>query len=355
MTTHGSPLQETGLLALPAGPTPRSDVTPVGRCPHCGLCLDDHVFRIDTLQVECPKDHDQRPLFEWLQPGTDLDAIPAFAHAHSTVLGTRFDSLDQDGVVSYIANAIAMGHGGWVVTPNVDILRQMASSAPLESLLNHATLLLVDGAPVEWAAHMSGQGSVHRTPGSSLMLPLAAAAEQHGIPMLLLGGRDHAGDLAAAGLREKYPRLDVRWHCPPLGFEHDERLWREVEDAVASCDGGIVMCGLGAPKQELVASRLLAAYPRTWFLGVGATIDFTAGMVSRAPAWMQRVGLEWLFRLAVEPRRLFHRYIVDDLPFVARLLSWAVRTRVGHLLSHGSRKAPDAKITSPHVSGEVPR
>lgn len=297
-----------------------------GLCPHCSRTFDDHTFIIDTLTVQCP-DHEQTMLVDWVQPPQEPEAVSVSTHPQSTLLGTRFDSLDQQSVADHIMRALATSQGGLVVPTNVDVLRLMALDEKYEELVHHASLVLVDGAPLQWAARMSGQGHVDRTPGSTLMLPLAAAAAGHGRPMLLLGGRDGAAEQAASALRDEVPGLDVRWHCPPWGFENDPVQWRIVEEHVEACRGGLVMCGLGAPKQELVGMRLLAANPDTWFLSVGATIDFTAGMVTRAPEWMQHWGLEWLYRLAIEPRRLFRRYIVDDLPFVAKLLSWAVRKR----------------------------
>lgn len=320
-----SPLETRRIVSSTGASAPIA--SPRGICPECFRLFEEHTYRSETLQVQCPDRQAQRPLSDWLESQSDLDPIPAFRHDRSTVLGTRFDSLDHEAVVAYVLDAIAIGHGGWVVTPNVDILRLMANNPAYKSLVHHATLVLVDGAPVQWAARMSGQAFVHRTPGSTLMLPLAAAAAQRGVPLLLLGGRDGAGERAAAVLLEAYPQLDVHWHCPPVGFENDRAEWREVERVVALCTPGIVMCGLGAPKQELVASRLLACNPGTWFLGVGGTIDFTAGMVSRPPEWIQQTGMEWLYRLLVEPRRLFHRYVIDDLPFAARMFSWAIRTR----------------------------
>lgn len=325
-------------------------------CPYCGRTFADNTCLPDTMRIGCPDDGGQHPSSQRLEACSALDPIRGVRHTRLTVLDTRFDSLDQDGVVTFILDAIALRHGGWVVTPNVDILRLMATDPAYKSLVDNATLVLVDGAPVQWAARISGHSSIHRTPGSTLMLPLAAAAAQRGVPLLLLGGREGAGECAAAALQALYPDLDVRWHCPPLGFEDDEEHWAAVERVVAQCDEGIVMCGLGAPKQELVASRLLATNPRTWFLGVGATIDFTAGMVSRAPAWMQQAGVEWLYRLLVEPRRLFRRYVVDDLPFAARLLSWAIRERAGRtqaaLMSEGASEMERAALLQARTKTE---
>lgn len=249
------------------------------------------------------------------------------------------------------------------MTPNVDILRLAAQDPDFGRLIRRASLLLVDGAPLEWAGRISGQPHVRRTPGSSLMMPLAREAAEREVPLLLLGGRPGAGETAAAAMRESMPALDVRWHCPPFGFEQDPFEWRRSQEAVAQSTGGIVMCGLGAPKQEYVMSRLIEDFPDTWFLGIGGSIDMTAGYVRRAPGWMQTSGIEWLWRLGVEPRRLFRRYVIEDMPFAASLMSWALRERLsGTFLADRGMAAvapaaagPDARILELGPSGRAGR
>ena len=243
------------------------------------------------------------------------------------ICGVFFDDLDADGVVKVVADSLRAGSGGWIVTPNVDILRQLVADPEMSRLVGRASLVIVDGAPVQWAGRIAGHPGVNRAPGASLAVPLARIARDQDRPMLLLGGRPGAGEQAAANLSAAIPGLRVDDHCPDLGFEDDPQRWDAGRAAVRANAGGIVLCGFGYPQQERVMARLVDEFPDTWFLGIGGTIDFLAGMVSRAPEWMQAAGVEWMYRLAVEPRRLARRYLVDGIPFAGRLLVWAAKER----------------------------
>lgn len=247
--------------------------------------------------------------------------------ARVRIFDVEFDDLDLAGVVRAVDDGISAGRGGWIVTPNVDILRQIAADAQFAELISGATLVIVDGAPVQWAGRIAGHKGVQRAPGASLALPLAAAARDRGVPVLLLGGRPGAGEQAAANLQAALPGIRVNDHCPDYGFEADPAKWDQVREAVRANVGGIVLCGFGCPKQERVMHRLYAEFPDTWFLGIGGTIDFLAGFVPRAPEWMQQVGFEWAYRLAAEPKRLARRYLVDGFPFAWRLMVWAAKER----------------------------
>ena len=130
---------------------------------------------------------------------------------------------------------------------------------------------------------------------------------------------------AAAELSRRYPGLQVAGtDAPPAGFDVAEAGRR-----LAAARPDIVFVGLGFPKQERVIAAVAAGLPGAWFIGCGAAIPFAAGALPRAPRWMQRAGLEWVYRLLSEPRRLVRRYLVDDLPFAARLLLLAALARSG--------------------------
>ena len=124
--------------------------------------------------------------------------------------------------------------------------------------------------------------------------------------------------------------------APPPGFDRGPAELEAVRARLVQAKPDIVFVGLGFPKQERVIAALVADLPTAWFVGCGAAIPLAAGVVPRAPGWMQRAGLEWLFRLLREPRRLFRRYLVDDLPFALRLLAGAVAAR---LLPRPQRRA----------------
>jgi N-acetylglucosaminyldiphosphoundecaprenol N-acetyl-beta-D-mannosaminyltransferase len=255
------------------------------------------------------------------------------------VMSVAFDDLDEPAVVDRLAGELAAGRGGWVVTPNLDILRQTERSRSIQELVNSADLVLADGAPIVGAARLAATGpELERLPGSDLIWSLHAAAARHGWSTMLLGG--HTPDVAnraAARLHDRFPGLRrPAVHCPPFGFEDDPIELQRIETAVAVADPDVVFVGLGFPKQERLIQRLAHAFPDVWFVGCGAAVDFVAGDTVRAPEWMQRFGLEWLHRLLQEPGRLYRRYLVAGPPFLARLGAWAVRRRIaerrGHLI-----------------------
>jgi N-acetylglucosaminyldiphosphoundecaprenol N-acetyl-beta-D-mannosaminyltransferase len=155
-----------------------------------------------------------------------------------------------------------------------------------------------------------------------------AAAAGRGKSVYFLGGAPGSAAEAANAMRKAYPQLRVAGtYFPPYGFENDPRQWDAMAEAVCLAQPDIVFVGLGSPKQEYVIECLRGLLPVSWWLGIGVTFSFLSGQISRAPSWMQRCGLEWLYRLVCEPKRLAKRYLVDDLPFAAWLLAHSARQR----------------------------
>lgn len=224
---------------------------------------------------------------------------------------------------------IIKGRGGWVVTPNVDILRQAAEDVEIARLVADATLVLADGMPLLWASRLKGRPLPERVAGSTLIYGLCAAAARRDQSIFLLGAAPGVAQRAATQLRCLNPDLRVvGCHCPPLGFEERPDELRTIEAALWEACPDIVIVALGTPKQERLISRLHGVMSDAWFIGAGATLSFVAGATPRAPVWLQRAGLEWLHRLCHEPRRLFWRYVVQDLPFAIRLLAGCACERV---------------------------
>jgi len=234
----------------------------------------------------------------------------------------RFDNLTEGDAVRRIMAGVTAEVGGTVVTPNVDILRTLTRRADLRELVRSATLVLADGIPLLWAARLGGKPLVARVAGSSLIYSVSAAAAREGASIFLLGGAPGIAALAGESLQARFPGLQVAGsNCPPLGFDRDPAALATLQAELEAAQPDIVFCGLGFPKQELLAGSLRDALPGAWFIGCGAALAFAAGQVRRAPRWMQRSGLEWVHRLVLEPRRLFRRYIVHDLPFAILLLA----------------------------------
>lgn len=241
--------------------------------------------------------------------------------------GLPIDVLDEAGVVTRIVSDADAGQGGWLVNPNVDVLRKVSADDDIKALVADADLLVADGMPLVWASRLRGTPLPERVAGSALIWTLSRGAADAGLGVFLLGGAPGVAARAAERFAEEIPSIDVSWHCPPYGFENNAAATKAIEDALREAAPAIVFCGLGFPKQERLMASLHRTFPHTWFVGSGAAIGFVAGHQSRAPGWMQSAGLEWAHRLAKEPRRLFRRYVVEDMPFALRLLLSAARTR----------------------------
>jgi N-acetylglucosaminyldiphosphoundecaprenol N-acetyl-beta-D-mannosaminyltransferase len=191
-------------------------------------------------------------------------------------------------------------------------------------------LVVADGMPLIWASRLRGTPLPERVAGSNLIWSLTARAAERGASIFLLGGNPGAAEACAERMRAEYPRVRIAGlMSPPQGFEQDERALDEIVAGLRAAAPDIVYLALGFPKQEELALELAPELPTTWFVGVGISFSFVAGQVQRAPRWMQRAGLEWLHRLAQEPRRLFRRYLVDGLPFAARMFAHALKSRQG--------------------------
>lgn len=245
------------------------------------------------------------------------------------VCGIGFDTLTEAQVVEHIMLAIKLGQGGYIVTPNIDICRAAARDGTQRELIAGASLTVPDGMPLLWAARIAGYPLKERVTGSSLIFSLTEAAARLDRSIYLLGGKPGVPDTAGELLRQSYPGLVVAGaDSPPLGFDQTPDAIDALQRRIAAAAPDIVYVGLGFPKQERLIVRLAEAFPAMWFVGCGAAIPYAAGVFPRAPRWMQQAGLEWVYRLRSEPRRLFQRYIIHDLPFAAWLLASCALTRV---------------------------
>ncbi|MCK6588042.1 MAG: WecB/TagA/CpsF family glycosyltransferase [Polyangiaceae bacterium] len=245
------------------------------------------------------------------------------------VMGVPFDPVTEREAIDRILSALAAGKGGAVITPNLDIVRQMTRDPGLLELVQRAELSLVDGTTLVWASRLQGTPLPARVTGASLVFSLTeAAAPKAGV--FLLGGNPKTAEKAAAALSERFPGLRiVGTHCPPMSdFAEGSREVEEIRRVLAEAKPDIVFVGLGFPKQEKLIEKLRSTLPGAWFLGVGIGIGIAAGEISRAPGWMQAAGLEWFFRMMQEPERLFRRFVILGIPFSLRLFAEALRERL---------------------------
>jgi N-acetylglucosaminyldiphosphoundecaprenol N-acetyl-beta-D-mannosaminyltransferase len=235
--------------------------------------------------------------------------------------GVRLHAVRETECIAHLLAELTAGRGGVVVTPNLDHLRRCVRDLHFGALVAEADLVVADGMPLVWASKLQGTPLPERVAGSNLISTLSAAAADADRSIFLLGGAQGTAQGAAEVLVKRHPHIRiVGTHCPQLGFEKKPRQMAEIAQMLAAAQPDIVFVALGSPKQEQLIAKLRPSLPGAWWLGVGVSFSFLTGHVHRAPAWMQRLGIEWAHRLGQEPRRLFKRYIVHGIPFAASLL-----------------------------------
>jgi len=228
-------------------------------------------------------------------------------------------SLNQ--TVDYLMDCSAEQIGGWVVTPNLDILRRYNRSVSFRNLVATSTLNVADGMPLVWASKVKGQPLPGRVNGTDLMIAVCEAASLNGESVFFLGGNEGSAETTAEAMKKDYPGLTVAGcHCPEFGFESSIKNVEEIAKILIAADPDFVFVGLGSPKQDVLINMLRLQLPKVWWLGVGVSFSFVAGEIARAPEWAKKTGFEWAYRLCAEPRRLFKRYLVTGVPFLVTTL-----------------------------------
>jgi N-acetylglucosaminyldiphosphoundecaprenol N-acetyl-beta-D-mannosaminyltransferase len=240
------------------------------------------------------------------------------------------DKVDLRQTLGAIGDLIQARLGGTVFTPNVDHIVLAERDPRFRKAYQGASLSLVDGTPVMWAARLLGRPLPEKVSGSDLVIPLMERAAERGWRVFFLGGAPGAGETAKLRLTDSFPALQivgVDASRIDLGSDAEER--RALARRVAATSPDLVLVALGAPKQEILCDEIREILSPAVLVCVGAGIDFVAGAARRAPPWMSRWGVEWLYRLAQEPRRLAGRYLLRDPQFVGILLRQALGRDAG--------------------------
>jgi len=234
------------------------------------------------------------------------------------ILNGRFDRLSAGQTVEQLIQAIHDGERGVLCTINVAILMMMRSNARLQRFVDSSRWTVADGQPLVWASHLRQQPLPERVTGIDLIDLLCARATRDGIGVFFLGADDRTVHTAVDVLRTRHAGLDVRG-CADGYFGPEQAEARAK--AVAESGAGLLFVGMGAPRQEYFIEEQWEHLGARVVIGVGGSFDVIAGLRKRAPLFVQRAGLEWAYRLAQEPRRLFMRYLVTNSEFLG-LMSW---------------------------------
>lgn len=238
----------------------------------------------------------------------------------SRILDVRIDRVTLDAVCEQIDSFVRAGKPHQIVTINMDFLRLARADRTFREALNAADLAVPDGVPVLWAARLLGQPAGERVTGVDIVERGAMLAAARGYRVFLLGAEPGVAEAAAAELVRRNPGLIIAGvYAPPMGPFSEEEDARMVA-LVRAAQPDLLFVAFGAPRQEVWLHRHRHDLGVPVMVGVGGTFNFLAGRVPRAPRWMQRSGLEWLYRLRQEPRRLWRRYLLGDLPVFLRIV-----------------------------------
>ena len=243
--------------------------------------------------------------------------------------GTLIDRVDRAAAVDRIRHLLSSGTSHQIVTVNLDFLSIAARNVRFQQTINAADLAVPDGMPLVWLSRLKGQPMTERVTGVDLVDDCCQIAAEAGVGVFLLGAAPGVADAAAIELQRRHPGLRVvGTYSPPIG-ELDARESAEMVQRVRDAAPGFLFVALGAPRQDLWIRDHLAQLEVPVSMGIGCVLDLLAGSVTRAPVWMQRAGLEWAYRLANEPGRLWRRYLLKDLPTLARLVLDTTRDAEG--------------------------
>jgi exopolysaccharide biosynthesis WecB/TagA/CpsF family protein len=255
------------------------------------------------------------------QPHATLGVVP--------IRGLPFSRIGLRETVEFIVAEVAAGRGGWVVTPNLDILRRWERDTQFRRMASKATLLVADGMPIVWASKLMNRPLPGRVNGTDLFERLCERLASEGRKVYFLGGEPGAAESSARRIRERHPALQVCGvSCPPFGFERGGSEPASIKQAIARAQPDVVFVGLGCPKQENLIHALSPQFPQLWWLGIGVSFSFVSGQRKRSPVLMQNLGLEWLWRLGQEPIRLLRRYLINGIPYAIGLFGTALMSRM---------------------------
>jgi N-acetylglucosaminyldiphosphoundecaprenol N-acetyl-beta-D-mannosaminyltransferase len=246
---------------------------------------------------------------------------PAPQAATYDLIGVKMSIVDIPKTVHCILEAIAKNQQGYVCVTGVHGVIESRDDPKLQEILNKAFLCVPDGMPTVWMGRILGHKSISRVYGPDLMLALMEATQHHPLKHFFYGGAPGVAEELQASLEKSFPGIQTAGaYCPPFRSLNESEI-SDLQRIVSSTKPDIFWVGLSTPKQERFMAEFLQLLDTKIMIGVGAAFDFHTGRVRQAPRWIRQNGLEWLFRLIQEPKRLWSRY----LNIIPRFL-WLVLT-----------------------------
>ncbi len=285
-------------------------------------------------------------------PTLSRDTIPQRPWANRlpppiVMMGVPLDQLDTAQALEIVSEMIASRTPHLLATANVDFLAQVQEDELLRRILVDADLIVCDGTPLIWMSKWLGDPLPERIAGSDLVPLLLDLAQERGHRVYFLGGRDEVVAIAEDKIKERWPDLQIAGMYSPPFAPMDQMDHAGICQRIREANADMLFVSFGCPKQEkwLAMNFRDAGVPVA--IGVGATIDFLAGAVKRAPVWMRKTGLEWFFRVAQEPKRLARRYWNDICVVGPGLLKQLLKMGPRNLTPHRATAAEPAPVAQP--------
>lgn len=233
------------------------------------------------------------------------------------LLNTFINNVTMSETVEAIEQMIAADKKSYVVAINVDVVMKIEADPYLKKIVDDADMVLVDGKPLVWISKLHGRPLKEKISGSDLVPLLCEISAKKGYSIFIIGGKDGIAAQARQRLEQKLPGIRIAGtYAPPFGFENDQEELDKINRMISEAHPDLLIACFGCPKQEKWIYENIEKYDAKVSVCAGATVDFLAGNVKRAPKWMSEHGLEWFYRFLQEPRRMFRRYFVDDMKII---------------------------------------
>lgn len=235
-------------------------------------------------------------------------------------LNTFINNMTMNEAAQAVEDMITSERKSYIVAVNVDVVMKIERDPYLKKIIADADMSLADGKPLIWISKLQGHPLKEKISGSDLVPLLCEKAAKHGHTIFIIGGKDGVARQAQRRLESRMPGIKiVGTYAPPVGFENNRAELDRINQMISKVHPDLLIACFGCPKQEKWIYENMQKYDAKVSVCAGATVDFLAGNIRRAPRWMSDHGLEWFYRFLQEPKRMFRRYFIDD-PQIVRLI-----------------------------------
>lgn len=239
------------------------------------------------------------------------------------LLNTYVNNLTMSETIDAVEELIKSEKKSYVVAINVDVVIKIENDPYLKKIVDNADMVLVDGKPLVWISNFYGKPLKAKISGSDLVPLLCEEASKKQYSIFIIGGKEGVSGQAKQNLEKRLPGIRiVGTYAPTYGFEKNDAELNKINTLLSEAKPDLLIACFGCPKQEKWIFENISKYDAKVSICAGATVDFLAGNIKRAPRWMSEHGLEWLYRFLQEPKRMFKRYFIDDMKIFRLILKY---------------------------------